>query len=119
MVEDGVVLAVLELGVFKEVGRPGDDRGGNATSGEPLRQHERILRCGPAAERILDGVISDLRELGQDADADRAAGDLLWVVGERAGKVERARYLRRSLGLPDSADPPPPVVDDQVTPLGW
>lgn len=70
------------------------------------------------AERILAGVVSDLRELGLDDDADRAAVELLWVVGDRAGQVGRARYLRRSLGLPAAAEPAEPEPDDSA-PIGF
>ncbi len=70
------------------------------------------------AERILLAVVAGLRAVGLDTDADRAGLELLWVVGERAGKVDRARYLRRSLGLPADADPPAPPPDDP-SPIGF
>ncbi len=70
------------------------------------------------AERILFAVVAGLRELGLDADADRAGLELLWVVGERAAKPERARYLRRSLGLPAAEESPPPPPDDP-SPIGF
>ncbi len=72
------------------------------------------------AERILTGVVSELRELGLDDDADRAGLELLWVGGERAGKVDRARYLRRSLGLPPAEEPPSPATTpDDSSPIGF
>ncbi len=79
-----------------------------------------IARLGSLdqAERMLFDVIRELRELGLDDAADRAGLDLLWVVGERAGKIERARYLRREMGLPPSADPPPTPPDDP-SPIGF
>ncbi len=71
------------------------------------------------AERILMGVVAGLREQGLDADADRAGLELLWVVGERAGKVDRARFLRRSLGLPAAEEPPAATSHDVSTPIGF
>ncbi len=70
------------------------------------------------AERILLEVIRELRALGLEDAADRAGLDLLWVIGERAGQVGRARYLRREMGLPSEEPPAEPEPDDS-DPIGF
>ena len=75
-----------------------------------------IARLGASeqAERILTEVVRSLQQLGLDDDADRAGADLVWVIGERAGKLGVARYLRRQMGLPCEETPPETEPDDPI-----